>query len=154
MVSSRDNPHPFRLGLRLHRRGFDLTVPEGLLLHRPDLLAARLLTILHVRPQPDWSRGWGSPVWELHCQADSILGASGPELLSSFQAPCFLWTSSSSFSSCRPAVISESWRHWKQEPNKTHALTARGWRGNATRLARIPFGFCAWTSIDYPFQTV
>ncbi len=83
MVSGRHHPHPFRLGLRLHTWRFDLPVPEGLFLHGPDLLTARLLSLLHVWPQPERGWGRGSPVWELHRQADRVLGACGSELLSS-----------------------------------------------------------------------
>lgn len=83
MVGSRHHPHPFGLGLGLHTRRLELPVPEGLLLHGPDLLAARLLALLHVRPQPERGRGRGGPVRELHRQADRVLGARGSELLSS-----------------------------------------------------------------------
>lgn len=82
VVSGRHHPHPFRLVFRLHPRRPDLPVLEGILLHGPHLVSARFLALLHVRPQPGRGGSWRRPIRELHRQADCILDARCPELLS------------------------------------------------------------------------
>lgn len=81
VVRGRHHPHPFRLDFQLHTWRSDLPVPEGILLHGPHLLAACLLALLHVRPQPERGRSRGCPVRKLHRQADRVLGTRSSELL-------------------------------------------------------------------------
>lgn len=82
MVGGGHHPHPLRVGHGLHPRRPDLPVPERLLLHGPELLAARVLAVLHVRPRPGRGGRGRRPVRELHRQADGVLDARGSELLS------------------------------------------------------------------------
>lgn len=86
MVGGGHHPRPLRVDLGLHPRRAELPVPERLLLHGPELLAARVLAVLHVRARPGRGGRGRRPVRELHRQADGVLDARGSELLSRWRS--------------------------------------------------------------------
>lgn len=83
VVGGGDDPHPLGLSIGVHLGRPDVSVPARLLgvVLGAELLSARVLSLLYVRPGPERGGCGRRSVRELHHQTHRVLDARGTELL-------------------------------------------------------------------------